>query len=124
MTTTEEKLLELLNGLYKELRDDNHVDPQRVLVFEEAEGNVEAVELFELPLRYPVGPGGRWSDHDLGELLKDKAVLYRQSLVAHEISDEDPTAEPACGTVVLVLSATTTAPYRRLSVKARIEAGH
>ena len=83
MTTTEEKLLELLDGPYKELRDDNHVDPHRVLVFEEAEGTVEAVELFELPLRYPVGPGGRWSAHDLGELLKDKALLYRQSQGVH-----------------------------------------
>ena len=121
MTTTEEKLLELLNGLYKELRDDNHVDPHRVLVFEEAEGTVEAVELFELPLRYPVGPGGRWSAHDLGELLKDKALLYRQSLVTHEISDEDPTAEPACGTVVLAIPETASEPYRRVCTRARIE---
>jgi hypothetical protein len=74
MTTTEERLLELLDGPCKELRDDNHVDPHRVLVFEEAEETVEAVELIELPLRYPVGPGGRWSAHDLGELLQDKAV--------------------------------------------------
>ena len=123
MTTTEEKLLELLDGPYKELRDDNHVDPQRVLVFEEAEGTVEAVELFELPLRYPVGPGGRWSDHDLGELLKDKAVLYRQRLVAHDISYEDPTAKPACGTVVIAIPADAAAPYRRLSTRARIRGG-
>jgi len=122
MTTTEEKLLELLDGTCKELRDDNHVDPYRVLIFDEVAATVEAVELIELPLLYPVGPGGRWSAHDLGELLKDKAVLYRQSLVAHEISDEDPTAEPACGTVVLVVPAETALPYRRLSVKARIEA--
>ena len=74
MTTTEERLLELLDGPCKELRDDNHVDPHRVLVFEEAAGTVEAVELIELPLRHPIEPGGRQSAHDLGELVKDKAV--------------------------------------------------
>jgi hypothetical protein len=93
-----------------------------VLVFEEAEGTVEAVDLMELPLRYPVGPGGRWSAHDLGELLKDKALLYRQSLVAHEISEEDPTAEPACGTVVLVIPTDERRCYVRIIVKAQISA--
>jgi len=126
MTTTttepwEGALLALLDGPYQELRDDNHVTPNEVLVFDEAVGTVEAVDLMELPLRYPVGTGGRWSAHDLGELVLDKALLYRQSLVAHEINDEDPAAEPTCGTVVLVVTAVNGQPYRRVTVKARLE---
>jgi hypothetical protein len=126
MTTTttepwEDTLLALLDGPYKEVRDDNHVTPNEVLVFGEAAGTVEAVDLMEIPLRYPVGTGGRWSAHDLGELVLDKALLYRQSLVAHEINDDEPAAEPTCGTVVLVVTAISGQPYRRVTVKARID---
>jgi len=67
-TTTEPwegSLLALLDGPCQELRDDNHVTPNEVLVFDEAAGTVEAVDLMKLPLRYPVGTGGRWSAHDL-----------------------------------------------------------
>ena len=123
-TTTESwegTLLALLDGPYQELRDDNHVTPNEVLVFDEAAGTVEAVDLMELPLRYPVGTGCRWSAHDLGELVLDKALLYRQSLVAHEINDENPAAEPTCGTVVLVVTSVNGQPYRRVTVKARID---
>jgi hypothetical protein len=123
-TTTEfweGTLLALLDGPYQELRDDNHVTPNEVLVFDEAAGTVEAVDLMELPLRYPVGTGCRWSAHDLGELVLDKALLYRQSLVAHEINDENPAAEPTCGTVVLVVTSVNGQPYRRVTVKARID---
>jgi hypothetical protein len=122
-TTTESwegTLLALLDGPYQELRDDNHVTPNEVLVFDEAAGTVEAVDLMELPLRYPVGTGCRWSAHDLGELVLDKALLYRQSLVAHEINDEDPAAEPTCGTVVLAMPVEQPIPFQRVCVKARI----
>lgn len=94
-----------------------------MLVFDEGAGTVEAVDLMDLPLRYPVGTGGRWSAHDLGELVLDKALLYRQSLVAHEINDEAPAAEPTCGLVGLVVTAFNGQPYSRLTVKAGIEPG-
>ena len=58
-------LLALLDGPYQELRDDNHVTPNEVLVFDEAVGTVEALDLMDLPLRYPVGTGGRWPAPDL-----------------------------------------------------------
>jgi hypothetical protein len=54
----------------------------------------------------------------------DKALLYRQSLVAHEINDEEPAAEPTCGTVVLAVTAVNGQPFRRMKVKARIEPNH
>ena len=87
----------------RELRDDNFVHPDSILVFTETTGTLEEVAFIELPLRFPLlGKGARWSYDDLGEILAVKALLYRQSMIAQEISDEDPTAEPVCGTVVLV----------------------
>jgi hypothetical protein len=87
----------------RRLRDDNFVEPNAILVFTEATDTLEEVAFAELPLRFPLlGKGTRWSYNDLGEILAVKALLYRQSMIAQEISDEDPTAEPLCGTVVLV----------------------
>ena len=87
----------------RELRDDNFVNPEAVLVFTEATGCLEEVELWELPLRYPLEqPGQRWSYSDLGQVAAAKATLHRQSKVANELAEEDPEATPLCGTVVLV----------------------
>ena len=73
-----------------------------MLVFDEATDTVEAVDLCELPLRYPVaGRQARWCTENLGEVVASKANLYRQSCIAHEISDEDPESEPVCGVPVL-----------------------
>lgn len=89
----------------RELRDDNFVTPEALLVFTEATGELEEVELWELPLRYPLKqPGQRWSHSDLGKVMEAKATLYRQSKVANELADEDPKATPECGTVVLVVT--------------------
>ena len=87
----------------RQLRDDNHVCPDAVLLYTENANTLEEVALMELPLRFPLkGKGRRWSYEDLGKVLEAKALLYRQSVVAHQISDEDPEAEPPCGTVVIV----------------------
>ena len=95
--------LENVMDANRELRDDNFVHPDSILVFTETTGTLEEVAFIELPLRFPLlGKGARWSYDDLGEILAVKALLYRQSMIAQEISDEDPTAEPVCGTVVLV----------------------
>lgn len=98
----DEALSEALDA-NRELRDDNFVHPEAVLVFTEATGALEEVELWELPLRYPLeNPGQRWSYSDLGRVASAKATLYRQSKVANELADEDPGATPLCGTVVVV----------------------
>jgi len=119
MNDLEDRLLFALDGKYRELRQDNHVTPNEILVFDAASGTVEAVDLMDLPLRYPCGPGERWSLQDLGAVVKEKATLYRRSVVAHEINEEDPDAEPTCGTVVLLIT-TDFRPYRRLTVLSRI----
>jgi hypothetical protein len=86
-----------------ELRDDNFVTPDAVLLFTEATGELEEIELWELPLRFPLEqPGMRWAFSDLGQLVAAKATLYRQSKVANELAEEDPTATPGCGTVCVV----------------------
>ncbi len=108
-------LLEALDGPYKELRQDNHITPNAILVFEVATGVVSEVDLMELPLLYPIkGRGARWSTTDFGEVVADKALLYRKSVIAHEINDEDPSSQPQCGIVVLVIPPTGT--YHRLVV--------
>ena len=87
----------------RELRDDNFVTPTAVLVFTEATGLLEEVELWELPLRYPLEqPGQRWSYGDLGRVAAAKSAVYRQSKVANQLAEEDPEASPLCGGVVLV----------------------
>jgi len=122
MVMWEERLLVQLDGPYRELRQDNHVDPFAILVFDVASGTVESVDLADLPLKHPVGPGERWGYSDLGAVVKEKALLFRQSAIATEISDEDPEAEPTVGTVVLVVTEGV-APYRWLTVKSRILPG-
>ena len=122
MDELEDRLLFALDGKYRELRQDNHVTANEILVFDAATGIVEAVDLMNLPLKYPCGPGERWSLEDLGAVVKDKALLYRRSMVAHEINDEDPEAEPTCGTVVLVIT-TDYRPYQRLTILSRILPG-
>jgi len=119
MDDLQDRLLFALDGRYRELRQDNHVTPNEILVFTEETGIVESVDLMDLPLKYPCGPSESWSLEDLGAVVRDKASLYRRSLVAHEISDEDPEAEPTCGTVVLIIT-TNYRPYQRLTILSRI----
>jgi hypothetical protein len=117
--TLNEKLLAALDGPYRELRNDTHLNPHAVLVFDEKTLAVEEVQLSELPLRYPViGPGARWSCSCLGALVNSKALLYRQSKVAHELHDEDPTYQAPCGTPVLAVPERP-GPYSWFEVKAR-----
>jgi hypothetical protein len=116
----DDALLEALEGPYKELRDDNHITPNAILVFEVSTGTVTEVGFAELPLLYPTkGKGARWSTADLGEVVADKAMLYRKSVIAHEINDEDPSSQPQCGTVVLLIPPSGT--YQRLVIQARID---
>lgn len=119
MNDWEDKLLAALDGPYRELRERNHVEPNSVLVYDVATDSIEAVSLMELPLRYPAGPGNRWSLQDLGWVVQEKAVLYRQSMIAHEISDEDPESSPPCGTVVLAITEHFR-PYHRMAIKSNI----
>jgi hypothetical protein len=87
----------------RSLRDDNFVTPDAVLLFTETTGELEEVELWDLPFRFPLGnPGMRWDYSNLGELIEAKATLYRQSVVANELADEDPYSQGLCGTVVVV----------------------
>ena len=117
--TLDEKVLAALDGPYRELRDDTHINPHAVLVYDEATDTVEAVELCDLPLRYPVaGRGARWGYGCLGELVAAKALLYRQSKVAHELHDEDPTSQAPCGTPVLAVPEGH-GPYSWFDVRAR-----
>jgi hypothetical protein len=123
--TLQEKLLAALDGPFRTLRDDIHIAPHTVLVFTEgADGKpdtVEAVDLCELPLRYPVtGRHARWCAENLGELVASKALLYRQSRLAQELAEEDPEAEPVCGVPVLAVPVGP-GTYYWFDVRARVD---
>jgi hypothetical protein len=118
-------LLSLLDGPFKELRDDNHVDPYAILVWDgTCSPAIASVDFLDLLGRYPCGgQGSQWSTADFVQILKEKRNQYRKSMASHEISDEDPNTTPVCGTVVLIINPNPLLPHRWVSVNALIEPG-
>ena len=122
---SDELLQALLDGPFKRVRDDNHVDPHSILVWDRSRVPViEAVEILELIGRYPCGgPGSRWASSDLLEILIEKRNQYRKSIASHAISDDDPEITPACGTVVLIVSNDPNRGHSWAKINALIEPG-
>jgi hypothetical protein len=119
--TAKEELLALLDEPFRELRDNNHLR-DAVLVWDTSKTpQVFEVPVLELPFVLPLGgKGTRWVVENYGQVVEAKANLLRQSKVAHELADEDPTATPQCGTVVVVVPPETSQPYRWAEVKSRV----
>jgi hypothetical protein len=117
------ELMALLSGPFAEVKERNHLEADRILVWDrQRKPLIESVPLHELPLRYPCGgPEDGWNLEDLGKMTMKKGVLYRQSVVAHELSDEDPTARPTCGSVVLIAGQWPEETHRWLVEKSAIE---
>ena len=115
----------LLDGPFKQVRDDNHVDPHRILVWDRSRDPVfEAVEFLELLGRYPCGEtGSQWAPSDFVKILLEKRNQYRKSMASHEISDDDPVITPSCGTVVLIISEKPGRPHRWVGISALMEPG-
>ena len=119
------RLQVLLDGPFRRLRDDNHVDPDSILVWDRQRDPVmQAVPFLELLGRYPCGgAGSQWAPSDFTAILQEKRDLVRMSLASHAISDDDPEITPACGTVVLIISSDPGRGHRWVRVTASIEAG-
>lgn len=117
------ELMALLSGPFAAVRDQNHVKPAEFLVWDrQRDPVIESVPLHELTLRYPCGgPDDGWNLEDLGMMTMKKGTLYRQSVVAHELSDESPTARPTCGSVVLIARQWPEETHRWLVEKSAIE---
>jgi hypothetical protein len=122
---TDRMLAALLDGPYKNLRDDNHVDPHSILVWDrDREPEIAAVDFLDLLALYPCGGrGSQWSPRDFTEILEEKRDLYRMSVASHAISDDDPEITPACGTVLLIISQYPRKPHRCVRITALIEPG-
>ena len=117
----ERKLLEAVNGRYAEMRDDNFVDPDRILVYDQETDTIAECHIEVLADEYPTnGPGHRWSSTDLADTLWEKCLAVRQSLHAHDITDQDPQAVASCKGVVLVIPADSRVPYRVKGITAII----
>ena len=115
------KLLDAVNGRYAEMRDDNFIDPDRILVYDEATDSVSECHIDVLPDEYPTnGRGHRWSSTDLADAIWEKQLAVRQSERAHEVTDKDPNATAFCQGVVLVIPADSRVPYRIRSITAII----
>lgn len=113
----------LLDGPFRRLRDDNHIDPHRILVWDQqAEPVIQALPFLELIGSYPCGDfeGAQWTGVDLLAILGRKLDLLRMSRVAHEISCEQNDAEPVCGTVVLIVNPVPTEPHHWVEVRSRV----
>ncbi|MFO7627914.1 MAG: hypothetical protein R6W06_00055 [Prochlorococcaceae cyanobacterium] len=113
----------LLDGPFRTLRDRNHVDLNRILVWDQdRQPVIQAVLFLELLGRYPCGDDAeaQWSAEDLLEILQKKRELLRMSEVAHEISEERPRAQPPCGTVVLIINRNRSEPHSWVVSRARI----
>lgn len=113
----------LLDGPFRRLRDDNHIDPHRILVWDQqAEPVIQALPFLELIGRYPCGDfeSAQWTGSDLLAILGRKLDLLRMSRVAHDISHDQKDAEPVCGTVVLIINSNPTEPHRWVEVLSRV----
>jgi hypothetical protein len=124
-SVSDELLLALIDGPFKRVRDDNHVDPHSILVYDGSrEPMIEAVDILDVVARYPCqGDKAQWSPLNIVEILQEKYNQYRKSMVSHEISDEDTSMTPACGTVVLIINPKPNQPHRWVKISALIEAG-
>ncbi len=120
----EELLLALLNGPFKRIRDENHVDPYSILVYDEGQQPmIQAVEFLDLLGRYPCQEiNTQWNPRDFVRILEEKRNQYRKSMASHDISEEDSTTTPVCGTVVLLVNKNPKLPHRWVSINALIEA--
>lgn len=122
---SDELLLALLDGPFKQVRDDNHVDPHSILVYDGSrEPLIEAVDILDVLARYPCqGVNAQWNTNDVAGILQEKHNQYRKSMASHEISDEETNMTPACGTVVLIINPNQHEPHRWVGISALIEAG-
>ncbi|MCT0206449.1 hypothetical protein [Synechococcus sp. CS-1332] len=125
LNRSDELLLALLDGPFKRVRDQNHVDPHAILVWDPSRIPViQAVGILDLLGRYPCGGNGsQWAASDLLEILIEKRSQCRKSNASHDISDDDPEFTPACGTVVLIVSDDPSRGHRWVSINALIEPG-
>lgn len=120
----DEELAALLDGPFQTVRDQNHVEADCVLVWDRSRHPVlESVPFHELTLRYPCGgKGDGWDLCALGKVVRAKGTLYRESTAAHDLSEEDPTATPLCGTVVFIARTAEEAAHRWVLERSSIRA--
>jgi len=100
----------------RRLRDQNFLRGDHLLVFDEGSGGLDEVAVWDLPLRFPVNE--RWVDSDFGRILRLKFAGYRQSVVAHTLARENPTARPQCSAVVLFIPKDPSCAYSFIEIKA------
>ena len=75
--SSEPLLAALLDGPFRRLRDDNHVDPHRILVWDEQQQPlIQALSILELLGRYPCGDGEEAQQLQDRERLDQRLLLF------------------------------------------------
>lgn len=99
------ELLALLDGPFKELRDDTFPDPDRLLVYDpEKAPVVQALTFDETVARYKVGVGGRWTAQCLAKVKKDKRECLAETLASYCVREKgDEESDLPCSTPCLVV---------------------
>jgi hypothetical protein len=106
MTDYSSYLQGLLDGPCRKLRQENHIDPSRVLVYEQDGGIIQSLTSGEIRVAYPFGPFPfRWCKEDYEFLWTRKAHYYYMSSLAHYHADERRFEMPRVGTVLLAIPA-------------------
>jgi hypothetical protein len=115
-----DELLALLDGPFKELRDDTYPDPGKLLVWDrEATPYVQALSFTEATERYPCGgEGSRWVPEDLEAVKEAKQECLEETLASYAKREADPDYEGLCSTPALVVSNNPLRPHRWAVVKA------
>ena len=115
-----EELLALLDGLFKELRDDTHPDPERLVVWDRAATpSVQALTFEETTERYKCGGvGSRWAPEDLEAVKEAKRECLEETLSSYAKQEADPDYEGLCSTPALVVSNNPLRAHRWAVVKA------
>ncbi|QPN65720.1 hypothetical protein [Synechococcus sp. CBW1006] len=110
--------LEALLTAESDLLQTNALDSAALLVWDEqTTPMLEELEILDLLEAYPCrGPGARWTPDIFVQLLEAKGRLFRQTLLAVEILEEQPDTRPNAHTMLVMVPPDPKAPLELMEL--------